>query len=203
MDTASFYKNRRRRLWEMYWMDNDGTDILRPNGFREYPEEIYNLFLELIDHDGKVIDLGCGNGLLLRHIVTKSRYKLVPYGIDFLEESIKQAKTMVLPQYADNFVVGNIVDVDLEVESYDFIFFDPYNVHPDDLNQTVYKIIRSCRKGGKVIFYTYRDVLRILKIINIFRFKIIRWVGDLLPKDVSSKLTRIDHRDVSIGVLKK
>lgn len=76
-------------------------------------------------------------------------------------------------------------------------------MHPDDLNHVIYKIIDFCRKRGKVIFYTYRDVLKILKIINIFRFKIIRWIGDLLPKDVSSKLIRIDHKDVSIGVLKR
>ena len=187
----------------MYWKNNDGSDILRPNGFQEYPEEVYDLFLKLIDHDGKIIDLGCGNGLLLRHIITKSKYKLIPYGIDFIKESIEQAKTKVLPQYADNFIVGNIVDVELGVENYDFILFDPYHVHKNDLSQMIHKIIRSCRENGKIIFYTYTDVLKILRIINIFKFKIIRWVGDLLPKEISSKLTRIDHKDVSIGVLKK
>ena len=54
-----FY-HARKKLWDMYWKDNDGSDILRPNGFDGYPEEIYNLFLSLVDHDGRVMDLGCG-----------------------------------------------------------------------------------------------------------------------------------------------
>jgi len=33
-----FYRERKRRLWEMYWKNNDGTDIFMPNGFRSYPE---------------------------------------------------------------------------------------------------------------------------------------------------------------------
>lgn len=118
-----FYRERKRRLWEMYWKNNDGTDIFMPNGFRSYPEEIYNLFLRLIDHDGKVIDLGCGNGLMLRHLVRRSKYSLVPYGIDFIEKSIKQAKETILPEYAENFIVGNIVDIELGVATFDLGFY--------------------------------------------------------------------------------
>jgi len=51
---------------EKYWKANDGSDIFRPNGFGCYLEEIYKVFLSLIDNDGKVID--------------------------FIEGSIKQAK---------------------------------------------------------------------------------------------------------------
>jgi len=36
---------------------------------------------------------------MLRHLVTRSRYRLVPYGVNFLEESIRQAKETVLPEY--------------------------------------------------------------------------------------------------------
>ena len=130
-----FYEERKRRLWEMYWKGNDGSNILRPNGFTEYPREVYDLFLSLIDRDGKVIDLGCGNGLMLRHLVTRSRYRLIPFGVDFIEESIRQAREVVLPEYAANFFVSNIVDFDLGASAFDFIFFDPYTVHPDDLEE--------------------------------------------------------------------
>ena len=71
----------------MHWKNNDGGTILKPNVFGEYPTEVYNLFLSIIDHDGKVLDLVCGNGLLLRHLVTNSKYKLIPYRVDFIEES--------------------------------------------------------------------------------------------------------------------
>ncbi len=195
-----FYNKRKRGLWKMYWENNDGTDIFIPNGFRGYPEEIYNVFLSLIDHDGKVIDLGCGNGLMLRHLVSRSRYRIVPYGIDFIEESIRQAREIVLPEYAENFTVGNIVKVDLGSETFDFIFFDPYDVHPDDLETMVDRLVEACRPGGKIIFYTYADVIRALRIRNIFRLKWIGWVGDMLPRKTAAKLRRIDCDEVSIGV---
>ncbi len=198
-----FYEERKRRLWRMYWEGNDGTDILRPNGFTEYPDEIYDLFLRLIDHDGKVIDLGCGNGLMLRHLVTRSKYRLIPFGVDFIEESIRQAKEVVLPEYADNFTVGNVADIDLGTNAYDFIFFDPYTVHPDDLEDVVSRLLRACRPGGKVVFYTYRDVLTALKVINLLKLRRVEWVGDLLPRWLASRLERIDHREVSIGVYKR
>ena len=195
-----FYERRKRRLREMYWKGNDRSDILRPNSFKEYPEEIYNLFLSLIDHDGKVIDLGCENGLMLRHLVTRSRCKPVPYGVDFIEESIEQAREVVLPEYAENFVICNVADFDLGVETYDFIFFDPYTVHPDDLEEVVDRLLRACRPGGKIIFYVYRDVLLALRLINLLKLRWVRWVGDLLPRRVAEKLERIDHKEVSIGV---
>ncbi len=33
----------------MYWKGDDDDDIMQPNGFREYPKEIYDLFLNFID----------------------------------------------------------------------------------------------------------------------------------------------------------
>ena len=48
---------------------------------------------------------------MLRHLVRRSKYSLMPYGVDFIEESIKQAKETILPEYAENFIVGNIVDI--------------------------------------------------------------------------------------------
>ncbi|MEQ9714009.1 MAG: class I SAM-dependent methyltransferase [Candidatus Asgardarchaeum sp.] len=187
----------------MYWKNNDGTDILRPNGFDEYPTDVYNLFLSLIDHDGKVLDLGCGNGLLLRHLITNSKYKLIPYGVDFIEESIKQAKEKILPEFAENFTTANIIDYDLKESSFDFILFDPYHLHPKDIPKMTHKIIKACRKNGKVIFYTYKDVLTVLKIINLLKLKWISWVGDLLPKEIGRKLKRINHKEVSVGVYEK
>lgn len=200
MKKDEFYHAKKQHLWGMYWKKNDGSDILRPNGFSEYPGGIYDAFLELVDHDGTVIDLGCGNGLMLRHLVTKSEHKLIPYGVDFIEESIKQAKEVILPLHAENFKVENIVDIDLGVSFFDFIFFDPYHVHSDDLQSVVDKLLTACKPSGKIVFFTYRDVVKVLKLLNIFRLKWIDWVGDLLPREMAKELERIDNREVSIGV---
>jgi 2-polyprenyl-3-methyl-5-hydroxy-6-metoxy-1,4-benzoquinol methylase len=184
----------------MYWKENDGSDIFRPNGFSEYPKEVYDVFLSLIDHDGRVIDLGCGNGLMLRHIMTRSKHKLIPYGVDFIEESIKQAKEVILPAYAENFKVVNIVDIDLGVSTFDFIFFDPYHVHSDDMSSMIDKLLKACKPGGRIVFYTYKDVLKVLKLLNFLKLKLVKRVGDLLPREIAKKLKRIDHKEVSVGV---
>ena len=198
-----FYEKRRRTLWRRYWRNNDGSDILRPNGFKEYPCEIYNQLMKPIDRDGEAIDLGCGNGLLLKHIMKYSGYRIIPYGIDFIEESIRQARELIHPEYAENFRVGNIAYIELGEDRYDYIYFDPYSVHPNHLKPVLNKIIKACKPGGKIIFYTYRDVLTILKIIGILKLKRIRWVGDLLPEEIRDSLERIDHPEISIAVYRK
>ncbi|WP_083820434.1 bifunctional 2-polyprenyl-6-hydroxyphenol methylase/3-demethylubiquinol 3-O-methyltransferase UbiG [Thermococcus sp. AM4] len=190
-----WYESKKRRLRELYWEQNDGNPYL-PNGFLVYPHEIYDFFLSFINHPGRVIDLGCGNGLLLRHLVKNSGYGLIPYGVDFIEESIEQAKREILPEFADNFTVANVRDYVREIPDgyFDFIFFDPYNVHPEDLPETVSHLIRVCRAGGRIIFYTYHDVLESLNL---------EWVGDFLPEEVRGKLERFNHLEVSVGVFEK
>ena len=199
MKKDEFYHTKKQRLWNMYWKENDGSDIFRPNGFSEYPYEVYDVFLDLIDRDGKVIDLGCGNGLMLRHLTTECKHKLIPYGIDFIAESIKQAK-VILPMYAENFKVENIVDTDLGVSSFDFIFFDPYHVHCDDMQRMIDKLLKAYKPGGKIVFYTYKDVLQVLTLLHFIKLKWVKWVGDLLPREIAKKLKRIDHKEVSVGV---
>ncbi len=200
---SAYYEKRRRVFWSKYWKENTDYDLLIPNGFREYPEEIYNLFLTLIDRDGHVIDLGCGNGLMLKHLICRSKYRLVPHGVDFISESIEQAKEILHPDHRENFHISNVYEFDLGRERYDYIFFDLFVVHPDHIPEMAERTKAACREGGKIIFYLYRDVLRILRIINLFRLRWIGWVGDLLPKDISIYLERIDHKHVSIGVYHK
>ena len=45
---------------------------------------------------------------MLRHLVRRSKYSLVPYGVDFIEESIKQAKETILPEYAENLLLETL-----------------------------------------------------------------------------------------------
>ena len=195
MSGNDWYEVKKRKLKELYWEQNDGNPYL-PNGFLVYPHEIYDFLLSFIDHPGRVIDLGCGNGLLLKHLVENSKYELIPYGVDFIEESIEQAKREILPEFADNFTVANIRDYVKEMpdEYFDFVFFDPYHLHPKDLDEAVERILRACRPDGKVIFYTYSDVLESLNL---------KWVGDFLPENIREKLKRFDHLEVSVGVFEK
>jgi len=190
-----FYRRRREKLRKIYWEENKEGNIYLPSGFREYPQEIYDLFLRLIPRSGKVLDLGCGNGLLLCHLVRHSPHKLIPYGVDFIEESIEQAKTLILPEYADNLAVGNIAEYPFADAPYDFILFDPYDLHSDDLEPVLKRALDALGHDGRIIFYTYEDVLKAHGY---------SWVGEFLPVRIRPKLVeRIDSPEVSIGVYRK
>jgi 2-polyprenyl-3-methyl-5-hydroxy-6-metoxy-1,4-benzoquinol methylase len=65
---------------------------------------------ELSDAEGNIIDLGCGNGALLKKIVS-AQSMLVPHGVDVKPECILHAKEL-LPEHAGNFVCRDFFDND-------------------------------------------------------------------------------------------
>jgi hypothetical protein len=57
---------------------------------------------------GNVLDLGCGNGVLLKKIC-RSHGNVIPWGIDHSTANIGHARWLS-PRFADNFVVSDIFD---------------------------------------------------------------------------------------------
>jgi len=189
----NYYLNNRSWYLKTYWENNDGGDLYLPNGFKTLPENIYRAFAEQIDKDGKVLDLGCGNGLMLKYLMLTSGYKLIPYGVDFLEPSIKQAKEILHPQYAANFTCGNVVDYSFKGGPFDFIFTTIHHIYPGDRKEYLNKLRKNCRKGGKIIFYEYEDVLKAENYT---------WVGEFSELK-TWKLIRKDHPEIILGIFKK
>jgi cyclopropane fatty-acyl-phospholipid synthase-like methyltransferase len=187
-----FYKKERNFYLSEYWKNNE-NNLFRPNGFQSLPDTLYRAFAEQIDKNGKVLDLGCGNGLMLKYLISTSGYKLVPYGADFMEKSIWQAKNILFPEYADNFKNCNVVDYNFKEGPFDFIFTFINHVYPAQRKKYIEKIIKSCKRGGKIIFYEYADVLRA---------KSYSWVGDI-PEINGWKLVRKDYPELSLGILSK
>ena len=60
----------------------------------------------LAENSGMVLDLGCGNGALLKKLLDASP-SIVPFGIDVEAGRIAHASEL-LPRFADNFVAGNL-----------------------------------------------------------------------------------------------
>ena len=68
--------------------------------------------LEAIATDGDLLDIGCANGYLLKCLVkwgSERGLRLIPHGLDQGSSLIELAKGC-LPEYADNFHVGNAWD---------------------------------------------------------------------------------------------
>jgi SAM-dependent methyltransferase len=64
----------------------------------------------LAGRGGPVLDLGCGNGVLLKKI-RDANPVVVPFGIDRAPTAIEHAR-LVLPPYAEHFVAGDMFEDD-------------------------------------------------------------------------------------------
>ena len=72
-------------------------------------EPIFSLAVRVIDgEEGSVLDLGCGNGALLKKIYERNE-RIIPMGIDSNPLCIKHAREL-LPQFADNFAVQDMLE---------------------------------------------------------------------------------------------
>jgi SAM-dependent methyltransferase len=185
----NFYKGRKEHLRKMYWAEKP-CGPANANGFKAYPRKIYDQFAALIKGPGKVLDLGCGNGLLLKHLVGKAESRLVPFGIDFIEEAIAQAKKTILPKFRKNFKVCNIADFDFAGAPFEYIIFDPYSIRPNDWSPLFKKLRRSLSATGRIIFAAYKDVLEYFGI---------DWVG-AFPFLSRLNLDRVDGQGVSFAL---
>ncbi len=187
------YLNNQNWYLKTYWEDNDGHNLYRPNGFKSLPENIYRAFAEQIDKDGKVLDMGCGNGLMLQYLMLTTGYKLIPYGVDFMSRSIKQAKKILHPQYANHFEVGNVVNYSFKKGPFDFIFAAIHHIYSGDRKEYLAKLRKNCKKDGKIIFYEYNDVLKAENYT---------WVGEF-PELKHWKLIRKNYPEIILGIFLK
>jgi SAM-dependent methyltransferase len=191
---SEFYESNHSFYFKTYWNCKNDSLWVR-NGFNTYPFKIYTYFESIINELNnnkviKVIDLGCGNGLLLKHIVDSLNCEVIPYGVDFLIDSIKQAQKIIHPKFANNFVVANFIDYDYENAPFDFTLVDPYHIHENDLFNVVQKIANKTNIA--LIFYSYADVLNELNYSSITSFPVLEKLS----------LQVFSYKEISIGVMR-
>ena len=78
------------------------------NGYSFPPWAIYEQFLAVVDGPGPILELGCGNGLLLRFLHDLSGHRLEPFGADINADAIREAKAVIFPERADCFVHADL-----------------------------------------------------------------------------------------------
>ena len=110
---------------------------------------------------GKVLDLGCGNGVLLRKIWLK-HYSVIPCGVDVVPEKIAHAK-LLLPEYKANFAIANIFDIESfwpSSENYSLVILmlgRLIEVPPVHINQL---LSRLKDHTTQILVYAYDDYIR-------------------------------------------
>lgn len=116
-----FYKQR----YDYYNVNYAQNDILSSNGFRIYPNDIYNYFVEIVNllnkrQTSKIMDVCCGNGLLLKHLIDNCSFRVIPFGIDFVKSSIEQAIQVIHSNNKTNFFCLNAIHFDFLKISFRF-----------------------------------------------------------------------------------
>lgn len=191
-ETELFYKNHYDFYKSKYW-STIHSDINIPNGFKEYPLREYNYFSDLLNQnvvtkDCRIIDMCCGNGLLLKHLQKNCNFYVTPFGIDFQENSIEQAKKIIHPSHKDNFITQNATDFDFTKNQFDIIIIDPYHFTSIDLKILTKKIIENVEL--LTVFYSYSDVLLNLNYKTISDFPSLNLLG----------LDTYNYEELSIGL---
>lgn len=114
----------------------------------------------LANNPGNVLDIGCGNGVLLQKLLD-SNPSNVPFGIDCEADRIAHARAR-LPQFAENFVCGNVYNTASiwpEDRQYTLVLLMPgrlLEVAPDWADRLRSLIHRHCRR---VLIYAYGEWL--------------------------------------------
>jgi 2-polyprenyl-3-methyl-5-hydroxy-6-metoxy-1,4-benzoquinol methylase len=141
------------------WL-NDNKSHFSPNlnGHYGVPLGPYISTLPLISTDGKILDLGCGNGMLLKFLMEFSERDLIPYGIDYKKECIEYLQKKILPEYKDNFKITEIKEFDFIDAPYDIIITNPFYCYPE-VNEFKEKLLSVLNKDGIIIYRIHNDVL--------------------------------------------
>ncbi|MBU1202515.1 class I SAM-dependent methyltransferase [Patescibacteria group bacterium] len=117
------------------------------NHTRVYPWQELQVFIPYIKDNFKILDLGCGNGRLLKSI-QPANIKFNYLGVDFSENLVAEARK----QHPDTrFIVADMVDLNFEPGTFDMIFMIASFHHIPSRRERLellFKINRWLKPGG-------------------------------------------------------
>jgi SAM-dependent methyltransferase len=118
---------------------------------------------------GTVLDLGCGDGALLAYLSTTGPSEIVPFGVDFLEESVSIAQSRFPQVPRGHFVVSDVESFSKKRErTFRAVVTSPSYARRGCEVAYVRDCLGLVAAGGKLVLYTYRGS-------DAFRSFCIRW----------------------------
>lgn len=111
--------------------------------------EILNL-----NDETTVLDLGCGAGMISEYISDSTGAKVT--GLDFTPGAIKMARERTKNKRDRlNFIVGDLNDLDLTVNSFDTVIAIDTLYFVDDIESTITRVKAALKSGGQMgIFFS-------------------------------------------------
>jgi methyltransferase family protein len=120
---------------------------------------------------GNIVDLGCGNGMLLKKI-HEVKPASVPFGIDVTPSRIEHARELN-PQFAANFVCGDLFDCDRiwpDGRRYALVILMPGRLLEVGSGRATKLKERIRAHGDQVLAYAYDDwIARHGSLLNLAR----------------------------------
>jgi SAM-dependent methyltransferase len=153
-------RNHEERLQlyrSVYLADPDAPPSVR-SGWQDANAQryAYDTIYTVTTRAGRVLDLGCANGMLLRHLTLSSGGTLIPHGVDFVSELIDEARTL-LPLHACDLHVGHIERFHLLRKTFAYVITNPQHVAPEARNEHVRRCLAALTTGGALILVQYDD----------------------------------------------
>jgi SAM-dependent methyltransferase len=141
------------------------------NGYENPPWKIYEQFLKVVQGPGTILELGCGNGLLLRYLCDLSGHELQPFGVDINAAAVHQARTAIFPNRPDCFIHADLREGMPFPGTFAAILTNPLNadqgyyeqvdgkIRKLHLDGSIEKFIRRCWQsvspGGQLVLWCY------------------------------------------------
>lgn len=152
------------------------TALFSQNGYRLPPRDIYQAILDVVDRPGSILELGCGNGLLLRYLHDHSPHQLNCCGVDINESAIRVAQSEVFPEQPQSFCSGDIRTYEPRPGQHAIIVTNPLYADPGYyeqqngqiprvsgegfITQYIERCLAGLEKGGRLILFCYAEQLR-------------------------------------------
>lgn len=133
---------------------------------RVFPWEELQVFIPYIEDNFKVLDLGCGNGRLLK-VLQESNKKFDYLGLDFADNLIEAAKK----QFPDfSFQVADMESLNLAPQSFDMIFLIAsfHHLQTKKARKKVLANIYQALKPDGLLFMTNWDLRQKKYLKNFF-----------------------------------
>jgi SAM-dependent methyltransferase len=124
-------------------------------------EKARKFISKAFDKPGSVLDIGCANGFLLKSLQFWSKQKLLPYGIDIVEENIIKAKDL-FGIHQDNFVATSLGNLLKEYprslpNQFDYIYWAYWSNLGEIKKESVDILLSHLKPDGKLIIGFYPE----------------------------------------------
>ncbi|PIS31011.1 MAG: hypothetical protein COT43_00450 [Candidatus Marinimicrobia bacterium CG08_land_8_20_14_0_20_45_22] len=126
------------------------------------------------DLHGKILDVGCGNGIFLLEWSAGADQLTQLFGLDYDGDALNEAKLIFKDNHlpSDRFIRGDAFHLPFPENTFDAVFClnTLINIHPfSRVSALLSELQRICKKGGKIVFdyrNSYNPVLKSRYIYN-------------------------------------